>query len=250
MYSNFCVLIPARYESQRLPGKPLLILNNKSILLRTFQKALKIFNKKDIYIFTDKRIVKDSFEKYTSNIFVIKEKCRNGTIRCSYGLSKIKKKYKGYLIISCDFPFISQNVIKKTLTSFSQIKNEKKYAGSTVHVELKDKYLISSKKVVKVVLNKKNDVMYFSRSLIPSNYKNKNNTYTHHGPVCLKYNILKKYKLLKDTPLQMSEENEWLKFLENGYLIRSIKVNKILREINDKKDLLYYKKKLSKNYHL
>ena len=48
----------------------------------------------------------------------------------------------------------------------------------------------------------------------------------------------------------MSEENEWLKFLENGYLIRSIKVNKILREINDKKDLLYYKKKLSKNYHL
>jgi 3-deoxy-manno-octulosonate cytidylyltransferase (CMP-KDO synthetase) len=250
MLINFCVLIPARYQSQRLPGKPLLTLKNKSILLRTFQQASKIFNKEDIYIFTDKKIVKDNFKKHTSNIYIIKNKCKNGTIRCSYGLSKIKKKYKGYLIISCDFPFISENVIKKTLISFKQIKNNKKYAGSTVHVELKDKHLILSEKVAKVVLNKKNDIMYFSRSLIPSNYKSQNSIYTHHGPVCLKYNVLNKYKILKDTPLQTSEENEWLKFLENGYLIRSIKVNKILREINDKNDFFYYKKKLNKTYNL
>jgi 3-deoxy-manno-octulosonate cytidylyltransferase (CMP-KDO synthetase) len=244
MKNNFCVLIPARYESKRLPGKPLILLNKKSILLRTFNQVKKIFNPNDIYVFTDKEIVKKNLRKLIPNIFVIKKNCENGTVRCSFGLDLIKSKYKGYLIISCDFPFISNNIILKTLESFKEILNNKKYAGATVHVRLNAQELLKNKKIIKVVLNKNQDIMYLSRLSIPSNYKYNHTIFTHHGPVCLKYNVLKKYKYLKDTPLQLSEDNEWLKLIENGHLIRSKRVNKISIEINDKDDLKFYKKKL------
>jgi len=92
-------------------------------------------------------------------------------------------------------------------------------------------------------LKKNNKILYISRSQIP--YKRINNKffYTHHGPVCVKIKFLKKYIYLKNTPLQKIEDNEWLKFIESGYKIRSRLVKKIAQEINIKEDLSYYRSK-------
>ena len=82
-----------------------------------------------------------------------------------------------------------------------------------------------------------------SRSQIPSKKLQNNFFLTHHGLVCVKMNYLKKYKYLKNTPLQISEDNEWLKYIEHGYKMRSRLVKKIAQEINTKKDLIYYRNK-------
>ena len=69
------------------------------------------------------------------------------------------------------------------------------------------------------------------------------NAYSHHGPVCLKKEHLKNYKNLKNTNAQISEDNEWLKIIENGYKIKSILAKNITREINNKNDFKFYNKK-------
>jgi len=128
-----------------------------------------------------------------------------------------------------------------TIKSYKEIKNDGRYCAGTVHC--KNNGVENNRNVAKLVADVNNDILYISRNFIP--YKKINNKffYTHHGLVCIKMKFLKKYIFLKNTPLQIAEDNEWLKFLELGYKIRTRLVKKIAQEVNVKKDLDYYRKK-------
>lgn len=239
---KICAIIPARYGAKRLPNKPLLKVNNKEILLLTYNQVKKVLNPDDIYIFTDAEVVKDRLQDKIKNIIIFKGKFKNGTERVSAGIKKIKKKYDGVVIISCDHPFISKQAITKTIQSFKSIKNDKNYFGSTVHVKSDDRKILEDSNIAKIALNNMNDIIYFSRSAIPHYLINNKFFYTHHGTVCVKIEILKKYKLFKNSPFQLGEDNEWLKLIENGYKLKSNLISKMPLEINTKKDLKRYKK--------
>jgi len=240
---SLCVIIPARYNSQRLPGKPILKIKNKELLLLTYEKIKKIFKEKDIFVFSESELLKNHFKNRIKNILVFDNFFRNGTERAAFGIKKIKSKYNGVLIVSCDNPYISEESINQTIAAFNSIKNDNSYCGSTIHVKNRDKDIFKDKNIAKVVLNKNSDIMYLSRSPIPNNLIKKKFFYTHHGPVCIKVNFLKKYLLMKDTSLQIAEDNEWLKFIESGYKIKSFLVKKILPEVNTLKDLQLYRNK-------
>lgn len=241
---KICCIIPARYKSSRLPGKPLIKINNKELLLLTYNVANKIIKKEDIYIFTDSKLILSRFRNI-KNIFLSKIFFLNGTERASYGAKHLKKKYDAALILSCDNPFLDQNIIVETIKAYEEIKNDNRYCGGTVHC--KNVGVQNNKNVAKLVTDQNNDILYISRKQIPSK-KIKNNFFlTHHGPVCLKIKSLREYKDLKNTPLQIAEDNEWLKFIEHGYKIRSRVVKKIAQEINVKKDLIFYRKKFKSN---
>ena len=100
----------------------------------------------------------------------------------------------------------------------------------------------NDRNIAKVVLNEKKDIMYLSRNQIPSQKINNKYLYTHHGPVCVKIKYLKKYFKLKNTYNQITEDNEWLKFIDHGYKIKSMLTKNISQEVNVKKDLNFYKK--------
>ena len=240
---KICAIIPARYDSKRLPGKPLIILNKKTILEKTYRQIAKVIDEKDIYVLTDSNKVINTLKNKIKN-FVLTPKIYNtGVERCAHNFKKIKKKYKGYLIVSCDFPHIPTLALKETIKNFCKIANIKNYAAATVHTSTKDKSIIKSTKIPKIILNNQNDILYLSRFPIPSNYKKKITYHVHHGPICIKSEALLKMKNFKYINLSLSEENEWLQFIENGFKIRSSLVKNISREINDKKDLTFYKKK-------
>lgn len=240
---SICVIIPARFNSKRLPRKPLIKINGQELLLRTYKRVIKLIDKKDVYIFSDNLVVNKKLEKI-KNIIYFKGNFLNGTERVSFGLKKIKKKYSAVLIVSCDNPFMSLNSISQCLKSFREIKNNKEYFGSTVHVKNENITAINRSSIAKVVINKKNDIMYISRAKIPfkSNY-----ALTHHGPVCIKTSILKKYNSMKNSYLQNCEDNEWLKLLEDGYKLRSKEIKSIMPEVNTKHDLNYYIKYFKEN---
>tara|TARA_B110000259_G_C13917879_1_gene363578 strand:+ start:228 stop:965 length:738 start_codon:yes stop_codon:yes gene_type:complete len=240
---KLCVIIPARYKSKRLPGKPILKIHNKELLLLTYERIKKNFKEKDIFVFSESELIKNHFKDKIKNIFIFNKFFRNGTERAAFGIKKIKTKYKGALIVSCDNPYISKESIDQTISAFDSIKNDPSYCGSTIHVKNKNKIALNDKNIAKVVLNKNNDIMYLSRSPIPKLLIEKNFFYTHHGPVCIKVSLLKKYLSMKDTPLQLAEDNEWLKFIESGYKIKSFLVKKILPEVNTLKDLQFYRNK-------
>ena len=88
---SICCIIPARYNSKRLPGKPLLKIKKKEILLLTYERAKKIFSDKDIYVFTDSTKVKKKLNTKIKNLIIFNKSFINGTSRASYGLRYIKK---------------------------------------------------------------------------------------------------------------------------------------------------------------
>ena len=241
---NICVIIPARVKSKRIPNKPLVkISKNDFLLLRTFKRISKNFNKKDIYIATDSNKVLIKMSKYTKNNILVNECCLNGTERCSYAIEKIKKKYKYFLIVSCDMPFLSHKII----TFFrKKIKTLKSFDGITIHAKVKNLKILKNKSIAKITLNKNKTIKTISRTKIPEN----NTNFTHHGLVLLKRKVLLNYKTLKNMPLQLKEDNEWLKLIENNYQIFSFLNNSIKPEINTKKDLKKYFPIRFKNYKI
>ena len=245
MKNKICVLIPARYNSKRLPGKPLIVLKNKSILERTIEQVLKVIKKENVFIFTDSNKVTNHLKNKYSNVILTKGNYYSGTDRCANNINKINKKFYGYLIVSCDFPFISKQCINSTIENYKKFFKSKKYVGATIHTKTVDKKIIKSSKIPKIVTDVNNDIIYISRSPLPSNYNLNLKYKVHHGPVCLKFSALKNSLKFKNKKLSKSEENEWLQFIENGFKIKTSEVNKISREINDIKDLNYYKKKLN-----
>lgn len=233
---SICCIIPARYNSSRLPGKPLLKINKKELLLLTYNNIKKVFKEEDIYIFTDSKKVAERFKNL--NIFFFRKSFINGAERASYGLKFIKKKYEAALVLSCDNPCLEKKAVLDTLNTYLSIKKDDQFCAGTVHCKRVIKK--NDRNIAKVVLNEKNDIMYLSRNQIPSQKINNKYLHTHHGPVCVKIKYLKKYFKLKNTYNQITEDNEWLKFIDHGYKIKSMLTKNISQEVNVKKDLNFY----------
>tara|TARA_B100000886_G_C20396936_1_gene480786 strand:- start:864 stop:1619 length:756 start_codon:yes stop_codon:yes gene_type:complete len=232
---SICIIIPARVKSRRIPNKPLIKISKKDfLLLRTFKKITKRFPKEDVYIATDNKKVIKSMKLFCNNLILIKRNCLNGTERCSFALEKIKKKYKFCLIVSCDMPFLDDKIF-----SFfkKKIKLLKKFDGITIHAKISNLKILSNKSIAKITLKKNDMIETISRSQI---VKNDKKNFSHHGLMLLKKKVLLDYKKIKNTPLQLKEDNEWLKLIENNYRIFSFLNHSIKPEINTKNDLNKY----------
>lgn len=235
-----CIIIPARFNSKRIPGKPLLELKGKPLIIKTIEKLKKKINLDHIYVCTDDRKVAEVVDKKIINkSIIVKKYCLNGTERCSLALKKIKKKYDYVTIVSCDMPFIEADVIRNIENKF-KIK-KKNTDGVTVHCKINDKRILKETNIAKITVSKSNRILYITRSGIPYSKKFvKNKFFSHHGIMMLKWNVLKKYKNLQSTSLQILEDNEWLKLIENDYILRSYEYKKLKPEINTKKDIKKY----------
>jgi|TARA_B110000483_G_C18113205_1_gene510565 3-deoxy-manno-octulosonate cytidylyltransferase (CMP-KDO synthetase) len=236
---SFCVIIPARYKSKRLPGKPLIKINGKTLIERTYQNLIKRIEKKNIFITSDSKLVLDEMKQHTNNLILINKYCKNGTERCSYALDKIPKQFKYLLICSCDMPFLTEESINFIISKKTLLK-QKNLDGITMHAKINSKKTYNDHSIAKVVLNKYNEILYLSRSPIPFGYKKRHNYLSHHGLVILKREILSRYKKYPKSTLEASEDNEWLRLIENGYKIKSFLFKKLNPEINTKKDLKKY----------
>ena len=86
-----CIIIPARFNSKRIPGKPLLNLKGKPLIIKTIEKLKKKINLDHIYVCTDDKKVAEIVDKKIINkSIIIKKHCLNGTERCSLALKRIK----------------------------------------------------------------------------------------------------------------------------------------------------------------
>ena len=215
----------------------------------TIKSLTKKINIKDIFVCTDNIEVFNHLKNKIYNVpILIKRPCLNGTERCSLAFEKIKKKYNYATIISCDLPSINPRVIEFLEKKASNKKNNAD--GYTVHAEIFNKEILKDFSTAKIVVSKKNRILYISRAGIPYPKQFvKGKFFSHHGIVMLKAEVLKKYKYLKNTNLQLIEDNEWLKLIENEYIIKSYLSQHMQPEINTKKDLYNYLK-LQKNKNL
>ncbi len=249
---NICALIPARYHSTRLDGKPLLKINNKSIIQLTYLQVLKSKYINDIYVVTDDDRIIESIKEVNGKCLKITENCLNGTARICYSLNKIDKKYN--IIVNCqgDEPYINPNDIDYAIEKYIDNINIEDHVCTTLHTKIINYDDLYNKSIGKMVMNKNNDVLYCSRNMIPSSKTGKPNSlinyYSHIGIFIFNRDYLENdYMSNPSSDLQKSEDIEWLDCIYYGYKIKSFCVNSSEIGINTQEDYDYLYKKYN-NY--
>ena len=214
---NICV-IPARYDSTRLPGKPLKDICGKPMICRVYERAQKSKLADEIIVATDDERILQAVEKNSGRAMMTDKNHKTGTDR----LAEVAEKFPDAKIIvnvQGDEPLIEPRLIDELIEQFS----DENLQMATVATEITDDEM-NNPNNVKVVIDKNNNALYFSRSLIPyPRNKNKSKVYKHIGIYAYRRNFLLEYAKMESTELEQAESLEQLRALENGYKIRVIK---------------------------
>jgi 3-deoxy-manno-octulosonate cytidylyltransferase (CMP-KDO synthetase) len=218
---KYYLVIPARYNSKRFPGKPLVNICGTPMIIRTYNQCKKVVPESKILIATDDLRIKKVCEKEKINVMMTSKKCLTGTDR----IAEVAKKFKAdfYLNVQGDEPICNPSDIKKLLIT------AKKYPKTIIngYTEIKDKKLFYSGHIPKVVFRKDGRLLYQSRAPIPTTKDMK--FVKAWRQVCiysLPYNSLSVFKSVnKKTPLEQLEDCELLRFLELGHEVKMIKMS-------------------------
>ena len=231
---NYLLVIPARFQSKRLPGKPLLDIKGTPMIVRTFNQCNKVVPRSKILVATDDKRIQKTCIRKKINVIMTSKKCLTGTDRIAEVAKKIKANF--YLNIQGDEPMCNPLDIKKLLITAK--KNPKTIING--YTEIKDKKLFYSVHIPKVVFRKDGRLLYQSRAPIPTT-KNKKFVKAWRQ-VCiysLPYESLKVFKSVKKkTTLEQLEDCELLRFLELGLEIKMIKMSNKSVAVDTKKDLI------------
>jgi len=231
--SDFLLVIPARYKSKRLPGKPLINLKGIPMIVRTYNQCKKVVHHSKILVATDHKKILNLCKKNNINVMMTSNKCLTGTDRVAEVARKIKKKF--YIKVQGDEPICNPADIKKIINSAKKHPN-KVINGFT---KIKDKNMFNSTHVPKVIFRKDGNLIYMSRAPIPSNKKK---SFTKGWrQVCIysfPYRSLKVFSnLKKKTPLERIEDLELNRFIEIGYEVKMIKMSNRSVAVDTKNDL-------------
>ena len=241
---NIICLIPARYKSLRLPGKPMLKFGEFYMIQKVYLQTIKSKLVTKSFVVTDDERIKESIENINGNVIMVTENCLNGTERICLALKKLNKKYDYVVNVQGDEPFINPIHIDLAINKMINCNNND-CVCSTLHYKIKNYSELDNPNFGKIILDRNNYILYCSRNCIPSNKKNKHGKATYYGHIGLfvfKTDYLDTY-LLENTPNQLEEDIEWLKILEQGFKIISSEVNDFEIGVNTKEDYDYLKKK-------
>lgn len=216
---KFTGIIPARYNSSRLPGKPLLDIKGKTMVQHVYERACNALE--NVYIATDSDIIFKESKKFTNNIIMTSGNHKSGTERCAEAVKKINDNSDIVINIQGDEPFIDIKQIELIKSCF-----DKNTEIASLAKKIDNNEDLFNPNKPKLVLNKFNEAIYFSRSPIPYNrnadkkYWHKNTYYKHIGMYAFKKDILLKIVKLKESVLEKTESLEQLRWIENGYKIK------------------------------
>lgn len=227
------IVIPARYGSTRLPGKPLALISGKSLLFRTWSIAKAVKKVDDVYIATDDARIQDHAISFGAKVLMTPESCENGTERAFAAINQCESIPDIILNLQGDAVLTPPWIIQPLLdTMLADPSIELATPANKINIEQYNKMLAAKTAGAvggtMVVFDKNNDAMYFSKSMIPFvRDKNLENLplYKHIGLYAYRYNTLKKYLNLKPTLLERIEGLEQLRALENGIKIKIVIVD-------------------------
>ena len=167
-------LIPTRIGSSRLPAKPLLEISGIPLIIHTYKRALLSKRLDDIYICCDDKRIAKVAKKFKAKYILTSPRHNNGTERIAEAYIKLKKKYDFVVDIQGDEPLISPHHIDKVIHTHEKYI-EYDIILPTLKIKVADDY-----NIVKVVTNKKNEVLYLSRTKIPLEFKSHSKYFNKH----------------------------------------------------------------------
>lgn len=218
---TICV-IPARYASSRLPGKPLANIAGKPMIQWVYEQAAKADNIDNVIVATDNESIIEAVENFNGDAVMTDPQLPSGTDRV---YAAIKTENADVIInLQGDEPFVSEKLLNELVKVF----DDPDVQIATPIKKIDDEQELRNPNVVKVVRDTSGYALYFSRATIPfirdtdKDWISNHSFYKHVGIYAYRKSCLEKLTQLHQSSLEQSERLEQLRFLENGFKIYTI----------------------------
>lgn len=217
-------IIPARFASTRFPGKPLVDIKGKSMIQRVYEQVLQA-GLNAVYVATDDEKIYAHVKAFGGNCLMTSINHQSGTDRCNECAVQLNLSDDDVVInIQGDEPFIQA----RQITDLTQCFDNENTHIATLIKQVSSVTDLESNTIPKVIIDKNKDAIYFSRSVIP--YPAKKTIaelivggiyFKHIGIYAYRVKTLKEISALTPSMLELTESLEQLRWIENGYKIKT-----------------------------
>ncbi len=238
------VIIPARYDSTRLPAKPLADLCGKPMVQRVYEQAAKAARAARVLVATDDPRIFEAVRAFGGKAVMTSRSHTSGTDRVFEASRETPEK----LIVNLqgDLPLLAPEMLDELIGGFSAQRWHERSGEvaarapmGTLIKEITQPDELYNPNIVKVVPDERGCALYFSRSVIPyvRNVKMQGRYFKHYGVYIFTKEFLKKFTELPPSPLERMEQLEQLRALSHGYAIRVIETKQESVEVDTPEDL-------------
>jgi 3-deoxy-manno-octulosonate cytidylyltransferase (CMP-KDO synthetase) len=218
-------IIPARFASTRLEGKPLKDICGKTMIQRVYEQAIQALE--HVYIATDDSRIEAEVKRFGGNVVMTSTEHNTGTNRCVEAYNILEKElnidFDAVLNIQGDEPLLEPEILTSLMNCFNDPSTEMATLIRSVH----DKKELLSTSDIWVVIDKNDYALYFSREVIPhvrgaqkDDWIEYHDYYKHIGMYGFTPKAIKQFASMNQTSLEKAESLEQLRWLENGGKIK------------------------------
>jgi len=231
-------IIPARFHSQRFPGKPLALIQGKPMIERVFERALTAKFLEQIIVATDDERIAKAAQKVGADVQMTSPHHNSGTER----VAEVANIVKTPLIINIqgDEPLVKGQMIDALVLALQ----DEFIPLASLMAKVQDLNLLRDNNTVKVVIDKDSFALYFSRSPLP--FQASDYFYQHIGIYGYQRDFLLKFIRLGPSRLEKTESLEQLRALEHGYRIKMIETQSPTLSVDTPNDIIRLEEFLKK----
>lgn len=221
---NTIGIIPARMSATRFPGKPLARIKSMPMLGHVYKRAKLCSNLSDVYVATCDEVIKDYVLSINGKVTMTSHTHQRATDRTSEAVSNIMEHEQcnidNILMIQGDEPLLNPKLLDQMIRHHEELKSP--YITNLI-TEIQDIDEFQNPNVIKVVMNKNNDILYLSRSPIPSSpvFNGEYKFWKQLGIILFTQKSLNKYTKLAPTKLEILESVDMNRMLENNFRINT-----------------------------
>ncbi len=239
------IVIPARYQSERFPGKPLEMIDGVSLIERVYEKCLQT-NAEDVIVATDDQRIFDHVQGFDGNVCMTSESHTNGTERIIEAVERLMdegEEYECVINVQGDEPLINPKDINRLMDVFEEDDTD----IATLVKRIDSKEELNNPNVVKALLTEFEegvaDALYFSRAAVPfvrepsDNVVKEHEFYKHVGTYGFSIEVLLSLKTLPESSLESAEKLEQLRWLQNHYVVSVIETDNDSKGVDTPEDI-------------
>lgn len=235
MASRVVAIIPARYQSTRLPGKPLADIHGRPLIERVYQRAVQAAGVDRVLVATDDARIRDAVRQFGGEVVMTRTDHPTGTDR----IAEVAATLDAEVIVNVqgDLPMLDPALVAAVV---APLRADAGLPMATVKTPISTSAELDNPSVVKVVTDRDGFALYFSRSVLP--YWRERPPlgvlgYKHIGLYGYRREFLLRFARLAPTPLEQAEQLEQLRVLEWGFRIKVVEVSAASIEVDTAHDL-------------
>lgn len=218
---KFIGIIPARFASTRFPGKPLAVLGGKPVIQRVYEQVVSVLG--EAYVATDDERIFKAVEAFGGSAVMTRTDHKSGTDRIEEAAQKLHTDADVIINVQGDEPFIQKSQLETVKTLF----DDPQVQIGTLGKPFESIEAVMNPNSPKIVCDINSYAMYFSRSMIPYIRGKEQATWLEHFPFlkhiglyAYRREVLEQITKLPQSPLELAESLEQLRWLQNGYRIK------------------------------